>query len=425
MRIERRKIIKQAMTAVLGASLLSRSLKSRRASADANPPLILSVRVAGGWDPTMVFDSKVGVAGIAQESSWQSANISSSLKIVTHTNRPSVTSFFENFGGECIVLNGIHTQSIEHDRAFDLNHSMSISSALHRRSDRRADPLTAYAYAVNSGLNVPHLNINSRLTSGSLSAYCHSVNNEDINRYLSGSNSGSSGLSSPSNTALQSYLGSAYSRQLAAFPSVGLDSEKIDNLARVFSREEFFMTNMNDIVTEIASTSTVFERNLKIAMQMMAQGYTLSVSVGDGQFYDWDTHTDHFSKQSIRFESLFSELSKAVLYAKSLNLYERMIIVVSSDVGRCPILNSNTGKDHWPYSSALLISPMLNASRMIGSTDDNLRGLPINDSGTIDITSGKLITMAQVYSALFQICDLDPTEYFVDGTPLTTMLEES
>jgi hypothetical protein len=425
MSFTRRKMIKQTVSGLFGATLLSKGFKGRKASADTNPPLILSIRVAGGWDPTMVFDAKVGVSGVAQESGWQISNISSSLKIVTHSDRPSVTGFFQDCGSESLILNGIYLQSIEHNQAFDLNHSMGLSPGMHRRTDRRADPLTAYAYAVNSGLTAPNLNINARPTSGSLSAYCHSMNDDDINRYLSGSNSGVSSLNSNSNEALQNYLGSTYSRLLASYPSIGLDSEKIDSLARIFSREQFFLANLGEIVSEIGSTSSTFERNLKFAMQMMARGHTLTCSIGDDQFFGWDTHQNHFATQSARLESLFSDLSVAVQYAKSLNLYERLLIIVSSDVGRSPILNSEAGKDHWPYSSALVISPLLQGNRVIGATDENLRGCPIDSSGSIDMAKGKLITMPQVYSSIFEASELDPSEYFADSTPLSAMNEES
>ena len=36
--------------------------------------------------------------------------------------------------------------------------------------------------------------------------------------------------------------------------------------------------------------------------------------------------------------------------------------VVMSEMGRTPALNGNEGKDHWPYTSALVMGPGLQGS---------------------------------------------------------------
>ena len=41
-------------------------------------------------------------------------------------------------------------------------------------------------------------------------------------------------------------------------------------------------------------------------------------------------------------------------------------------------MNSRNGRDHWPFGGALMLGGGIAGGRVVGATDDDLRGLNIN-----------------------------------------------
>jgi len=58
-------------------------------------------------------------------------------------------------------------------------------------------------------------------------------------------------------------------------------------------------------------------------------------------------------------------------------LSERVGLVVSSELGRMPVLNLQSGKDHFPQHPVLLLGPGLRPGHY-GETDARMIGVPIS-----------------------------------------------
>jgi uncharacterized protein (DUF1501 family) len=100
-------------------------------------------------------------------------------------------------------------------------------------------------------------------------------------------------------------------------------------------------------------------------------------------FGNWDTHEFNLRQQS----EMGAELCKYLLALledleqrrgrDGVALSERVGLVVSSELGRMPILNRQNGKDHFPQHPVLLLGPGIRPGQF-GDTDVRMISLPIS-----------------------------------------------
>ena len=90
-----------------------------------------------------------------------------------------------------------------------------------------------------------------------------------------------------------------------------------------------------------------------------------------------------------------------------------------SEMGRTPALNGAEGKDHWPYTSLMLIGPGVSGGRVLGATNAALVGQPIELSTGTPASSGSVLTPAAVAAGLLSHLDVDPAEHFPGITPFS------
>jgi uncharacterized protein (DUF1501 family) len=132
----------------------------------------------------------------------------------------------------------------------------------------------------------------------------------------------------------------------------------------------------------------------------------------------WDTHQDNMVLQSENFASLFNYLlvlmdTLAVNPGTSAGatLADETLVVVLSEMGRTPQLNSEAGRDHWPCTSMLLVGPGVAGGRVIGEYDDFFYGGPIDATSGESSSDGMFMTSANVGASLIQLADVDPEEF--------------
>lgn len=144
----------------------------------------------------------------------------------------------------------------------------------------------------------------------------------------------------------------------------------------------------------------------------------------------WDSHTNNDDTQSQSWESLFSGLLDmtdrlAALPGRTTSsLLDETVIVVLSEMGRTPQLNDQDGKDHWPYTSAMVVGPGVTGSRVVGATDEFYYGR------TIDPVSGELfdgagaidLTTANFGATLLNLAGIDHEPYLSGVPPISGLL---
>src|SRR5688572_10991121 len=102
----------QGGAAMLGAGVLTGHRLAAAAAASSTPRNLILVMANGGWDTTYVFDPKPGSTTL--DTPAGELREFGGIPILIDPERPTVTSFFEDYGDLVAVVNGVHTQSISH-----------------------------------------------------------------------------------------------------------------------------------------------------------------------------------------------------------------------------------------------------------------------------------------------------------------------
>ncbi len=177
------------------------------------------------------------------------------------------------------------------------------------------------------------------------------------------------------------------------------------------------------------SGSSSFSDQCSFAVDALALGVSRCVTVsftGSG----WDTHVYNDLYQSQSWEGLYSGLgtlmeSLAAQPGESGGtLADETIVVVLSEMGRTPRLNAGQGKDHWPYTSMMLVGHGFTGDRVVGAYDTLYYGR------TVDLASGELSETGATLSSdvmgatLLRLAGVDSEAFLPGVARLDGVVEE-
>ena len=79
---------------------------------------------------------------------------------------------------------------------------------------------------------------------------------------------------------------------------------------------------------------------------------------------------------------------------------------------RTPKINSDGGKDHWPSTSALIVSGSIEGGRVLGGTDEGtLEALPVDlHTGSVD-ENGSTLSYDRFVAGVLHAVGVDTEEY--------------
>jgi hypothetical protein len=152
----------------------------------------------------------------------------------------------------------------------------------------------------------------------------------------------------------------------------------------------------------------------RIAVEAMAKGVTRVATLGSGE--SWDTHFDN-ALQATNADKLFTGLS-ALMEALSTTtddqgvlLSEDTVVVVMSEMGRTPKYNASNGRDHWPFTSMLIVGAGVSGNRVIGGYDDGYIGYGIDSDGDINLADDDGVQCGAIGATLLAAGGIDPGRY--------------
>lgn len=420
--IDRRKFIKEAISVTGGMALWSmpRMAFGLGTELDFNPYIIV-VHCDGGWDPTMVFDNKNASTYIDTQSGQTTGQGNKKIPYVAHTDRPAVDHFFGTYGANACIVNGVYCGFMGHKESMAFNSGTNLPE-----SNRYTDWLSFYASQVGLDKLFPHVTIDAPYFPGPYGKYTTRLTSELISNYEEVGNcpvSYQSKSGDASEKALNSYLSNAYQGLLENRLNDSLDSEKIQSLGAAFYKESSVCALVQG--QKYGDQDSAFQRQCRLAARLISGGYSHVVSLQAGAAGSWDTHRDNFSRQSENFEMLFTGLNTLLEEAAAKKFIDKLTIIVRSELGRSPKLNSrqNMGKDHWPFTSTLLWGSGIHGGQTIGTTDDRLRGLPINPIfGTADDSAAVPLEHKHIMAALYNLYGVPSTLLLPDVAPASIIL---
>ena len=126
---------------------------------------------------------------------------------------------------------------------------------------------------------------------------------------------------------------------------------------------------------------------------------------------------------------LIPEFLEGIAYvlhrAEELQIREKLVVIVQSEMGRTPNYNKGDGKDHWSIGSIMFLGPGIKGNRFIGATDEKQFAVPFNPKTLKqDAENGIRVRPEHFHTALREfagIADHDACKQF----PLKVPTEET
>jgi hypothetical protein len=399
-----------------------------RGAVPANGRRFLFIFADGGWDPTWVFNPAFDNAAVDMPDDGSEPASAGGLSWVSGPGRPSVDELFRRYPSRCCLINGLEVRSIAHDRCTRLLLTGSASADgqdLPSRIAAGSPEHLPLRHVVLSGPAFVHRQSSGVVRVGT---------NGQLVALLDGSCvvGAEPALRLPSDALVS--LEDAYIRARIAglSGSAGQGAE-----ARILGA---YGTALDDLdILRAAAAGLSLEGGESIdqlwsAVELLSSGLSRTAMVADRGFLDgrWDHHSE-ITRQAPSFEGLFANLLEIVEGLNSTpgtwgnSLLDEVTIVVCSEMGRAPRVNSSLGKDHWMTTSLLLIGGGIAGGQVIGAFNEaNVGTAVVGETGELDpdgALGGTVLEPAHVGAALLELAGLDPIEAFgADVAPLRAML---
>ena len=389
-------------------------------SANAQAPArnLILVLARGGWDTTYALDPKPGSATI--DAPQGTLERFGEISILGNPSRPSVSEFFRRYAALGTIINGVQVRSFVHS---DCMKRMLTGTP----SDTNPDLGAIVAYEHGKDLPVPYLVLGNSALSGPLAAYTAragttnqiatllnegAATQEDM--ALSG---GAAFLPTTNEDAVVTrYLNASAERVRAIKGQRGANGRELEafvqslergGLLRQFAKGGFAG---RDYTPDLAV-------QVDVAVRALERGLCRAVMMETG---DFDTHQNN-ADQNERHEALFAGLLTLNERLATTGQLDRTLVVVLSEMGRTPKLNSNNGKDHWPVTSTLVYGAGVRGGRVIGQTNDQLDAVSLDLATGAANPSGKQLQTANLLAGILELAGVEPGAYLEGVEPFRAL----
>lgn len=112
-----------------------------------------------------------------------------------------------------------------------------------------------------------------------------------------------------------------------------------------------------------------------IALAAFKAGVCVSANLSIGQF---DSHSNNDPDQMKLIPEFLGGIDYLIRRAEELQIREKLVIVIQSEMGRTPWYNNGNGKDHWSIGSAMFMGAGIRGNRVVGATDEGQFLVPID-----------------------------------------------
>lgn len=360
----------------------------------------------GGWDTTQVFDPHFESDAVDRDPDAVPDAVGD-LAFAHAPSRPSVQAFFQHHGDRTVVVNGIGVGSISHAQCARI---MLAGSPV----ELAPDVATVIASTVGADLPLPHVVLSGPRFPGTIGRY-----QVPLNHLLVGTARGElpEGRFDPSREALlRRYLQDVGDLRLA-----GTGDPRHAEFLHAVQTLPQLEAGLDGLA--VSQTSSAAE-HLDVAVQALARGLS-SCAIVQGEvptMNGWDSHSDNDQLQDLCYEATFDVLDRLVDQLITTTgpdgqpLIASTTLLVVSEMGRLPRTNAQLGKDHWPFTSAMVIGAGVAGGRVVGATDGGLNGLPVDADSGQAASAGIALTSAAFIAGLLEQFDVDPGE-FLPGVP--------
>jgi hypothetical protein len=200
---------------------------------------------------------------------------------------------------------------------------------------------------------------------------------------------------------------------------LGADEASTRMLSATLDQTAHLRRFLDEARRDAPSLSSRFRGDLaghfRLALQAIRGNWARVVEIGARSLW-FDSHSDHDRFQRERQPGTFADLATFLDLLKSERnafgpLIEQTTVAVFSEFGRFPRLNGESGKDHWPENSWILVGKGVRRGVTIGGTDAVGKGLPVDyRTGEPRARGGRPLFIDNTFATLLRIARDDPND---------------
>jgi hypothetical protein len=399
MQRDRRNFLKLCGLAGLGVAVPLQYPLMSRAEAASEPydgPYYVVFNASGGWDTTYLMDPKGtnGINRLYQEGDILTRGAHKYAPTARHIRSGlSNEDFYTQFGNDLLVLNGL-------DYAVN-NHSPGARYMATGKLDSMAYPTFAALVAACQGPSCPlaFLTFGNYSATGNLVAmsrvpYLPSLRNLANADHVAGNERSPFHDRFALDRIERALEVQVESRTAQPRLPRAEHAENMLYAAQVNSRALARVTPHipRDIPRERLS------QQADIALASFKAGVCVSANLSIGQF---DSHANNDPDQMRLIPEFLAGIRYMMRRAEDLQIRDRLVIIVQSEMGRTPNYNGGNGKDHWSIGSIMFLGRGIRGNRVLGATDERQFHVPINPRTlAIDRQNGIRVRPEHIHTAL-------------------------
>jgi len=376
----------------------------------------------GAWDTTTVFDPHYGSNIIDMDIDTYPKQVGN----IVHTggeDRPNVERFFTRWGQRTAIVNGLDAHSVGHASGTQLTLTGTSASSY-------SDWPTLLAANGRGEYPLPHLVFSGPNFAGNNGSAVVRAGGGTLLDLINASINGSADnptpvFEPPADSVIDAFVHKRIAKFAAKHEIAGGDSSRraesfLNNTERAMEIESRqFEAGLNNL------GNSILDQAIK-ATEMMRLGLTRTamIRIPGG----WDCHGG-VQVNAPQMENFFSALDGLMEHMANTPglatqyLIDEVTVVAQSEFGRTPSLNGGGGKDHWPFTSQMLIGSGINGGHSLGATDDGLIGVPVDfESGRIS-DNGQMLGTEHVGVALLKLGGLDPEKFLPGIQPFNAIIK--
>jgi len=383
---------------------------------------VVLVTALGGWDTTVTLDPKRTSALVDGPDLDEDPEVDDDVEAVTTyggglpigTNavkRPAVSTFFEAWGSQALVVNGLDMGTISHLPA----RGRIVTGS---REETAPDVAALVADRWGRGAALPYVDLGSTARPGpftGLTARTGAIGQarflldrslpipEPGGRFMPHHRTGER-----VQAAADTWHRARWEHLLASRDPDGL-SDRMAAWGSAQDRATDLMADGKNLAALLPSGLRVaFEAQADAAISLLRDGVAWSVALDSA--LDFDTHDNVVDQHDLQ-DALFVGLHHLVQGLSDADLLPDTVVVVVSEFGRTPRRNDADGKDHWPITSAMLVGAGVAGGRTWGATDDGVGPEPVDlTTGAVD-ASGTIPRFEHFAAGLLAGLDVDPQDW--------------
>jgi hypothetical protein len=378
----------------------------------------LVIYANGGWDYSYVFAPLFDNEWVSVDESSTEAELNG-ITFVDAESRPSVRSFFGDYGDRTCILNGIEVRSITHQRCQRLAFTGTTST----QADDFSSILAAHSKA---DLLLPHTVISGpAYTSRYTSQVVRVGQSQQLPVLLEGEHPEYSTHPIEAQSASVESAVDAFVRERAQAYADLAGPGRAQRFGLAYDLVLEQLAEVSGLTEDMDFSSGDVHMQATNAINLLELGVTRCATVKHNGLYElgWDTHATN-TLQDSHFELLFELLNSIMVELDSRTslsgnpLSDEVTVVVLSEMGRDPRMNAQNGKHHWTFTSAMMVGSGVAGGRVIGAFDEHVTGSPIDlVSGELS-SSGVPIYHSHLGATMLALGDVDPGEYLNNTDPI-------